>query len=554
MKKTAKGFVLIEAVVAMMVLAIGLLGVSKLQVAVVSEGAAAKARSEAMTIAQARIDTLRLIARQSEHYTITGGTCTAGSLVTSGTTSRTGINASFSEAWTVTVLCSPARHQIQVNVTWSDPKGTYGTQTVTLNSGIAWNDPVRNYPTLAGGSGTAGGLGSPTNVRLGDSLKDYDTQPGSKNGNKDGSSINYNSQTKEYELVVPMSSGSGYRVGLYSNVPIVRITGLVVLDPTTSPNYSVSIGSGNNDLRLSDISVYRTDITYCIYPLAFTNADDPKTYGTTDGNNEMQASTSSARTGAYVCYVPEGWAGNVGLLNYEKGNNGGPTYYACPDDVVESGNGNGATQTIFSGVRSHKVEIVNSSGVIVGQSGVLVGHQNMIMPNYNNLTRLSRLDFLVFRIPSGNGFAGCATRMPSAGNYGSGSDIVTMRTGAATNRSDTAYTPGVPSIRYSTYAVDRYVTASGVVNGGFVTVTGAYTGGGAGGCTSSNIRAVGSTSAFQCSISASSSSGTYSCAVSYGWSGSVGYWNGSALSPLPSSNNISAITASTTTGPSVTCP
>lgn len=547
MKKRTQGFMLIEALIAMIVLAIGLLGVTKLQVAVVAEGAASKARSEAMTIAQARMDTLRLIARQSEHYSTAGGACAAGTILTNGTQSHTGINATFNEAWTVNVVCAPARHRIQVSVSWTDPKQIYGSQTVTLDGAIAWNDPSKNYPTLAGGSaGTGGGLGTPTNVRLGDNVQDYGTDPGSKNGNKDGASINYNSTTKEYELIVPMSSGTGYRVGLYSNVPIVRITGLVVLDKTTSStNYAVDIGNGSNDLNLSQIVVYRTDITFCIYPLKFTNADDPKTYGSSNGSNEGQTSGANDSAGAYVCYVPEGWAGNVGLLDYEKGTAGNPKYYSCPDDRVGA--------SIVSGTRSHKVEIVNGSGVVVGQSGVLVGHQNMVMPNYPNLTRLSRLDFLVFRIPNGT-FNGCATRIPSAGDYGAGATLVTMRTGAPTDRTDTSYTPGVPSIKYSSYAVDRYLSSGTDVNGGFVSVAGPYTGGGSGGCTSSNIRAVGSTSSFLCSVSGTTTSGTYSCSVTYGWSGSVGYWNGSALSPTPGSNNITSITTSTTSGPSVTCP
>lgn len=540
MKKHSSGFILIEAVVAMMVFALGVLGVIKLQVAVVAESSAAKARAEAMTIAQAQMDTLRLIARQTEHYSTAGG-CAAGTLLASSASpvSITGINATFSETWTVTVGCTPSpRHQVQVTVTWTDPK--YGSQSVRLDGAIAWNDPIKNYPTLAGsGSGSGGGLGTPTNVHLGDENQDYTTQPGTKNG-KDGTSINYNSDTKEYELVVPMSSGGGYRVGLYSNVPIVRITGLVVLDPTSSPDYAVALGNGSGQLRLTDVAVYRTDITYCLYPLSFFDQNDPSTYGSSNGTNEGQTSGTSDRAGAYVCYVPEGWAGNVGLLNYELGTAGNPKYYACPDDRVDS--------SVFSGARSHKVEIVNGSNVIVGQSGVLQGHQTMVMPNYENLTRLSRLDFLVFKIPNGT-FTGCAQRIGSStGVIASGTNSngaaysVTMRTGAPVDRTTatTAYTPGVPSLRYSAYAVDRYVST---VDGGFVKLSGSYTGG----CTNSNVRAVGSSNSFICSAS----SNTYTCTVRYGWSGDVGYWNGSALS---GGGSVTNIVANSTSGPAVTCP
>lgn len=559
MKNKSQGFILIEAVIALMVLAVGLLGVSKLQVAVVAEGAASKARAEAMTIAQARMDRLRLIARQSEHYSTPGGVCTAGSLVTSGNATSTGINASFTETWSVTVSCTPLAHRISVTVAWTDPKQLYGAQSVVLNGAVAWNDPSKNYPTLAGGaSGTGGGLASPTNVRLGDGTEFSGSQPGTSNG-KDGTTIYYNTTTKEYQLTIPGSSSGKYQIALYSNVPIVRVTGLVVLDQTVQTgrggnDYAVNVsGSGSNQLRLTNIDVYRTDITYCLFPLAFWDQNDPSTYGSSNGTNSGQPSGASDPAGAYVCYVPEGWAGNIGLLNYELGTNGNPVYYACPDDRVDT--------SIFSGARSHRVEIVNGSNAIVGQSGVLSGHQKMLMPNYSSspvLTRLSRLDFLVFKIPSGT-FNGCVDRIGStvdtdvsAGNNPSNNKPynVILRNGAPQSRSTavTGYTPGVPSIRYSSYAVDRYTSG---VDGGFVTVSGSYTGGGSGGCTNSNIRAVGSNSAFLCSVFGDSTSGTYSCSVSYGWSGNIGYWNGSSVS---SGYSVSSIAASTTSGSVVTCP
>lgn len=530
--KHLKGYILIEAIVSMMVLALGFLGIAKMQTSVVNASSEAKARAEAMTLAQARIDTLRIIARQSEHFS---SGCTAGTILRNSITPAvtTGVNATFSETWTVARTCVPSpRHQVQVLVTWTDSRN--GLQTVRLDSVIAWNDPSRNFTTLAGGSsGSGGGLGTPSNVRLGDEVKDYDSLPsGAITNGKDGSSTYYNSGTGEYELLVPVTGG--YRAALYSNVPIVRVSGLVVLDGTTG--YQVDL----TRVRLSNISVYRTDITYCLFPLTFTDENDPKTYGSSNGTNSGVSSSTNDRAGAYVCYVPEGWAGNIGLLNYEAGTGGNPDNYACPEDAFEN--------SIFEAARSHKVEIVDTSGNIVGQSGVLSGHETMVMPNYPTLTRLSRLDFLVIKKP--NQFSGCGQRIGStvgvisSGTIASGASYnLVLRQGAPLTRSSTTYTPGVPSIRYAGYVVDRYTKdASGTVNGGFVTLTGTYTPS----TSTCSIRAQSTSASYLCT----STGGTYRCLVSYNWSGTIGYWNGTSVSGGASVSSV----ITNGTGPTVTCP
>ncbi len=522
----------------MMIFALGFLGISKMQAAVVSASASAKARAEAITLAQARVDALRLIARQSEHFSTAGGGCTTGTLVQASPAAvvTNGINAVFSQTWAVTQACTPSpRHQVRVQVAWTDELGA--AQTVQLDSVIAWNDPVKNFPIPQAGAPSGGGIGIPSNVRLGDDVKDYDTAQGTANGS-DGSYLNFNSSTNEYELLVPVTGG--FRVALYSNVPLVKVTGLVVLDNTSG--YSVNI----NNLKLRNITVYRTDITYCIFPLSFSDENNPDKYGSSNGSDGGVFSSDADRAGAYVCYVPEGWSGNIGLLNYELISGNNATNYACPDD--ENGN------TIFEAARSHRVQITNSGGTVVGQSGVLKGHEGMIMPNYPNLTRLSRLDFLVFKIPNGQ-FSGCQTRIGNTvGVKESGTNAsnnatysVLLRTDAPLNRSTSPVTPGVPSIRHSNYIVDRYTSDSnGSVIGGFVKITGQLSGT----CINTTIRASG-TSTYRCTSPTSTS---YSCSVGYGWSGDLGYWNSSTstftnASPRAEYSNLTA----DTTGPALTC-
>ncbi|NIC41503.1 hypothetical protein [Aquabacterium sp. A08] len=503
-RRHSNGIVLIEAVVSMMILALGFLGVAKMQTAVVSASANAKARAEAMMIAQARMDTLRYITQQGQHFSTVGG-CTGGTVLQSSAAPivRNGVNASYTESWVVTAVCVPSpRHSVVVTVAWTDERNA--DQTVTLNGVIAWNDPAKNVASPPPGGAGSGGFGTPSNVRVGDNTpKD---SLGTPNG-KDGSGIFYNTATKEYELRVAMQGGP-YRTALYSNVPIVRVTGIVALDTTTvgNTNYTVNLSR----LRLSNIAVYRTDITFCIFPLQFTEENNPLTYGMRNANDTTGGALSDPddRAAAYTCYVPEGWAGNIGLLNYEVSNSN-PENYACPDDQQNN--------SYVEAARSHKVEIVDGTGVI-GQSGVLTGHETMLMPGYPGLTRLSRLDFLVIKRPNGQ-FGGCAERIgnttgvvATGANTNGATYNILMRTGAPLSRATSPVTPGIPSIRYSGYIVDRYTEG---LDGGFKTISGSV-----GNCGIS-IRAVTSAATFICPVNGS----TYTCQVSHNSSGNIGRWD-----------------------------
>lgn len=519
MKKSSGGFVLIEAVVSMMIFALGFLGVAKMQVAVVEASAEAKARAEAMTFAQGRMDELRLVARYAEH---TAAGCTAGSVVADQVTGPiAGVNASYTMTTAVTRSCNPDRHRVIVTVAWTDARAQ--NRNVVLNGVIAWQDPARNLARSVDGGAGGGSVGTPSNVRLGDNVKDYDGLPsGSKPNGKDGSSIFYNSTTGEYELLVKTTGG--YRVALYSNVPIVRVSGLVALDTKSDSEV-------DDALKLSTLAVYRTDITFCLYPLTFADANNPNTYGQS-GDSIGVASATNDKAGAYVCYVPEGWAGNVGILNYGS-------HHVCPEDAIDP------KKVVFVGTRTHRV-LIKSGSSIVGQSGVLLGHQNMVMTNYPDLGRLDRLDFFVSDISAG----GCKARFynsktntffTEAGTiFNNGTSIsyqIFLRNGAPDSRDDGTFDIGVPSVTFSPYAVDSY-TAS--VDGGFLKVNGAVNG------TCTNIRATNGTKNFICTVDA----GNYSCSVSYGWSGNVGYWTGTVVS---GGGAVGPVLINTN-GPAVTCP
>jgi Tfp pilus assembly protein PilV len=127
-----RGISLIEAVVALGVMAFGMLGVVGLQVTLRSNGDIAKQRAEAVRIAQQAVENWRAIGAIEN----TAGVVDYQELEPDdGPTNVVGINATYSTTRTVWTSGSPPMKTLAVAVTWSDRAGE--VQTVQLNSVIA---------------------------------------------------------------------------------------------------------------------------------------------------------------------------------------------------------------------------------------------------------------------------------------------------------------------------------------------------------------------------------------------------------------------------------
>ncbi|WP_341328293.1 prepilin-type N-terminal cleavage/methylation domain-containing protein [Methylotuvimicrobium sp. KM2] len=139
MQNKTQGFSLIEALIAALIVGVGMLGLAKLQGEMFIGSTDSRMRTHAQNAAQAIIEDFRSFAHQSTYATFANG---------SDVFTPVGSNAQFSRSWTVTVCPNTVNcKQIQVTVTWTDSRNNL--QTVNLTSYIAEADPVKSGVVLA---------------------------------------------------------------------------------------------------------------------------------------------------------------------------------------------------------------------------------------------------------------------------------------------------------------------------------------------------------------------------------------------------------------------
>jgi len=165
-----RGFTLIEAVVAALLFALALLGLAQLQGTMTLFASDSRMRTQALNLAQQKMEDLRQFSHQSDYY----------ALPCDGSDTPSGTNTSFNRTWTLNPCPHPPDttneapyKQANVTVKWTDPKGQ--EQTVQLTSYISRNDPVREGVTLIASGGGGGGGGSSSSSSSSDSSSSSST-------------------------------------------------------------------------------------------------------------------------------------------------------------------------------------------------------------------------------------------------------------------------------------------------------------------------------------------------------------------------------------------
>lgn len=117
MRKLQRGFSLIEAMVTVLILSIGLIGVTKMQLSIALNTQLARQRGEAVLLAKSKIEGFRAT-----------GTCTAA-------TDAAVTPTQGSTSYTLTTSCSSTvPPTVSVTVRWTDSRGA--SNNVALNTSL----------------------------------------------------------------------------------------------------------------------------------------------------------------------------------------------------------------------------------------------------------------------------------------------------------------------------------------------------------------------------------------------------------------------------------
>ena len=255
MQKNA-GFSLVEALIAFLILSIGIAGAAKYQSYLIQNSALSKQQTEAVLLGEQKMEDFR----SYETLNTTSGKFAYADIV-SGTDTVTGESAIYTRTWTVTSNTSPTYKTVAITINWTS-QGV--VQSVSFTSFVAGVDPttvgklVLNSSVPASASRNASIPAAAVN--LGNGTSSY-TPPGTT------TTLIYDNTTGVIttinNVVAHSVVGTVALVGTGSNAPVSTLS-------------TISISASNN-----------SGSSYCTY----------------DGN------------GNYTCTVSNGWGGTITPTN-----------------------------------------------------------------------------------------------------------------------------------------------------------------------------------------------------------------------------------------------
>jgi len=135
MIKKSKGFSFIEVLVTLLVISVGLLAISSFQGKLLKDNTMANQKSEAIIMAQQKIEELR----NFEQVLSSAGKTTYEDMA-AGTEAITAENTIYTRTWTIAENTALAYKTITLNVSWTAPDGS--AEMVTVSSIISKASPV----------------------------------------------------------------------------------------------------------------------------------------------------------------------------------------------------------------------------------------------------------------------------------------------------------------------------------------------------------------------------------------------------------------------------
>lgn len=303
-RSTTKGFGLIEVLIALAIMAVGLLAVGTFQSSLITESADTKARAEAIALAQSRIEELR-------NYTLDATDATEfdtlfANITDGNSTSHTGTNATFTR--TDTISSPGTTKELTVSVNWIDAANE--SHEIALKTELAFESPslageiddlveaetlVRSATGRAKlGAGQVGGDDNPDQDINGDLTGLLDRGDGDLR------------LTSGDDIVLTLLDACDLGDGgdPTSCTGFVEISGRVYMDTRVNSGWS-----------LGEIFVKASDAAFCQRYYTTTSDDVITPHQITLASTDAYATASGDyKYYDYTCYLGGGWHGNIGIV------------------------------------------------------------------------------------------------------------------------------------------------------------------------------------------------------------------------------------------------
>ena len=285
----AKGIGLIEVLIAIFVLAIGVLGLVSMQGVFLSSDASNKAKSEAIAIAQSRLEEMRNYMNEVE--TVEEFNTLYAVVNDANNSTINGVNSVFNR--TETIVANGERRTISVNVSWDG-----GAEIVTLNTDLSFIPPrgagdlaiVKEDSLITSPTGRARrGEGVPTGTP--------------KRDNNDGTFLYSEGENLNlvYDGKIVLTLEEACDTSGGNCTDFVKIKGRVYIDTTTQKS-----------LDSENVFVHASEAAFCSrYYL--DNSGNARTISPSNPNGPKTA-TGDYEYFDYTCHLGGGWHGNIGVL------------------------------------------------------------------------------------------------------------------------------------------------------------------------------------------------------------------------------------------------
>jgi len=291
--RNSRGIGLIEVLVAMFVLAVGVLALGKMHSEYFGISSLNKARTEALAIAQGRLDDMRNYMHEADtldEFKALYPVDTDGNLAT-----IEGVNASFSR--TETIAENGDLRVVAVTVDWVDATGE--TQNVTLDTELAFSSPRAPGALAAEQGGIV--LPSPMGrARLGRGNVPAGVTPDSNNDGTGTFDADGNRNlVSGQKIVLTLEDACSTEDGECTD--FVQIRGQVFIDKATQKS-----------LDPQDVYVQASDAAYCSRYI--TVGDEAQPIEDITNNSLLLTESEDYYRFDYTCYLGGGWHGNIGIL------------------------------------------------------------------------------------------------------------------------------------------------------------------------------------------------------------------------------------------------